>query len=289
MTQTLEIALGNLLAALPETRRLHARRSALYPVLELSAKECANGLFGPESPQRSALGDIGDIELPYRSFGAINSVHLFGLDELIIFSFYIANRRNYKRVADIGANIGLHSIILAKLGYVVDAYEPDPQHRAFLIENLKRNGIADRVTSHPTAVSVSAGSLEFVRLLGNTTGSHLAGSKPSAYGAMERFDVTVVPFVEVMAKSDLIKPDVEGHESEILASTSQENWATTDAIIEVGTAENAARIFKHFSSIGVNLFSQKISWDKVLDIAEMPTSHRDGSLFISLRPEMNWS
>jgi hypothetical protein len=149
--------------------------------------------------------------------------------------------------------------------------------------------VAERVTTHQAAVSVSAGSLDFVRLLGNTTGSHLAGAKPSAYGEMQSFVVPVAPFAEIMTSVDLVKLDVEGHELEILTSTSRESWATTDAIIEVGTAENAAGIFEHFARIGVNLFSQKIGWRKVSRIGEMPTSHREGSLFISLRPEMNWS
>lgn len=289
MTPDPQTTLANILAALPETRHLHRRDGALYRVLEESARECANALFGPQGPQGCALGEIGDIELPYQSFGAINSVHLFGLDELIIFSFYASNRRNYRRVADIGANIGLHSVVLARLGYEVDAYEPDPRHLALLVGNLQQNGVAERVRTHQMAVSVGAGSLEFVRLLGNTTGSHLAGAKPSAYGEMERFVVPVASFAEIMAKVDLVKLDVEGHELEILASTSRESWASTDAMIEVGTAENAAGIFEHFAGIGVNLFSQKAGWGKVSCIGEMPTSHREGSLFISLRPEMNWS
>jgi FkbM family methyltransferase len=246
-------------------------------------------LFGIQGPQRGRLGEIGDIDLPFQSFGAINSVHLFGLDELIIFSFYAANRRNYRRVADIGANIGLHSVVLARLGYEVHSYEPDPKHLALMAQNLQKNGVAERVTTHQTAVSVRAGSLEFVRLLGNTTGSHIAGAKPSAYGEMERFVVSATPFGKIMADVDLIKLDVEGHELEILASTSRESWVSTDAMIEVGTAENAAGIFDHFARIGVNLFSQKTGWGKVSCIGEMPTSHREGSLFISLRPEMNWS
>jgi hypothetical protein len=289
MTPDFQNTLDNIIAALPETRYLHQRHSALYRMLEGSARECTAALFGPQGPQRGRLGDIGDIFLPYESFGAINSVHLFGLDELIIFSFYAANRRNYRRVADIGANIGLHSTVLAKLGYKVDSYEPDPRHHALLVRNLRHNGVDGQVTTHQMAVSVNAGSLEFVRLLGNTTGSHLAGAKPSAYGEMERFVVSTEPFVDILSEVDLVKLDVEGHELSILEATSREDWSETDAVVEVGTPENAAGIFEHFSRIGVNLFSQKTGWGRVTSIGEMPTNHREGSLFISLRPEMNWS
>ena len=46
--------------------------------------------------------------------GKINSSHLLGL-EIIIFTFYILNRKKISRVVDLGANIGMHSIILGNL------------------------------------------------------------------------------------------------------------------------------------------------------------------------------
>ena len=46
--------------------------------------------------------------------GAIDSLDLFGLDEMIIFSYYYNNRNRYNKVVDVGANIGLYSIYAAK-------------------------------------------------------------------------------------------------------------------------------------------------------------------------------
>ena len=60
--------------------------------------------------------------------GTLDSIGMFAYHEHNVFLFYFLKRFNYKFVADIGANIGLHSILLSKFGYKVDAYEPDPDH-----------------------------------------------------------------------------------------------------------------------------------------------------------------
>ena len=75
----------------------------------------------------------------YFEMGAINSLDLFGLDELIIFSFYWQNRNIYTSVADIGANIGLHSVILGHMGYSVTSFEPDPIHVLEFSRNVQNN------------------------------------------------------------------------------------------------------------------------------------------------------
>ena len=56
---------------------------------------------------------------------------------------------------DIGANLGLHSIVMSKCGSAVDAYEPDPNHYDKLMRNLGLNGITN-VTVHKAAVSEKA-------------------------------------------------------------------------------------------------------------------------------------
>jgi len=46
-------------------------------------------------------------------------------------------------VIDVGANIGLSTILLARLTGHVTAYEPSPPNAAFLRRNLERNGITN--------------------------------------------------------------------------------------------------------------------------------------------------
>ena len=61
-----------------------------------------------------------------------------------------------------------------------------------------------------------------------------------------------------------------------------------DAVVEVGSAGNADRIHAHFESLPVNLFAQNTAWQRVEKRADMPESHRDGSLFISTKDAMPW-
>src|SRR3546814_20413787 len=87
--------------------------------------------------------------------GNIDSLDLFGIDELIVFAFYWANRDRYRTALDLGANIGLHSIILDRCGYRVTAFEPDPETAEELRRNLVRNGCSN-VEVHEAAVAAEA-------------------------------------------------------------------------------------------------------------------------------------
>jgi len=276
-----------LIEALPDISSHHVPGSRLYAVLRAMVLREVPPRFGPDHTGLGLLPPFGSLDFPYRRMGAINSLDLFGLDELILFAFYWVNRKRYRRVADIGANIGLHSIILARCGYQVRSYEPDPQHIESLRRNLDANK-AETVEIIQAAVSSEPGEHEFVRVLGNTTGSHLAGAKPNPYGELERFAVRLSPISPILEWADLVKIDAEGHERQILLATTAADWRNTDAVLEVGSTENAAAIFTHARTIGLRLFAQKLGWSEVVRVGDMPVSYRDGSLFLTIGEGMPW-
>jgi FkbM family methyltransferase len=280
-------SLSELIGVLPEVSAHHCREGHLHRLLTRIARQAIEGAYSTSDETVIPLGPLGDVKLPYFKMGAVDSRNLFDLDELIIFSFYWQNRRLYKRVLDIGANIGLHSIVLSKCGFTVHAYEPDPTHFSVLTGNLALNH-CPQVTAYNAAVSSRAGRMAFVRVLGNTTSSHLAGSKANPYGDLERFDVKVEAFAPMLKWADFIKMDAEGHEKEIVRGTTYDMWVTTDAIVEVESPENASALFDHFQGINVPMYSQKMNWQRVYSVQEMPTSYREGSLFISCRESMPW-
>lgn len=277
-----------LFGSLPLLKDHHAPGSPVYALLQKVARMDVERAFGGEEPAVQEFRPFGEIVFPYHKMGAVDSLNLFDIDELIIFSFYWVNRMRYSRVLDVGANLGLHSIVLSRCGFEVQAFEPDPRHFAILEENLARNGCAN-VRPSCAAVSSRTGMHEFVRVLGNTTGSHLSGAKPNPYGELERFPVRVESIVPLLNWAELMKLDAEGHEAEILRATTPDQWRRTDAIVEVGSQENAAAIFDHFGGRGVHLFSQKNNWRRVKEIADMPVSHLDGSLFITSREDVPWA
>ena len=278
---------GEVLDLLPEVRERHAPGDALYVFLKKMARSAVEELFSSVEPLPRAFGEFGDIILPYFSMGAVDSRNLFDIDELIIFSYYLRNRKRYKRAADIGANIGLHSILLSRCIENVRAFEPDPIHYAALKSNLEKNGCRN-VETFNCAISSKPGEMEFVRVLGNTTGSHLAGSKSSPYGKLDRFAVQVQGITEVIEWADFIKLDAEGHEANIVVATTERHWEKTDAMIEVENPKNAQILFDHFRSKKVNMFSQKTGWKRAGSLDDLPTNYKEGMLFVTHKDQMPW-
>ena len=282
-------SLSQLISALITVPGEHARTTALYQALDLVALAAVRSTsFTGTENARETIEPFGVIELPFHRMGAVDSLDLFGLDELIIFTFYAANKNRYKRAADIGANLGLHSLLMSRCGWQVTAFEPDPVHADLLARNLALNGADKAVRLERAAVSNQTGTLEFVRVLGNTTSSHLAGAKPNAYGELERFPVPVRAIADIMPTVDFVKMDAEGQERTILLATTAAHWAKTDMMVEIGSPENAEAIFNHLASLGVNAFAQKLGWGRVTSLADMPTSYKGGSLFITRHSAMSW-
>jgi FkbM family methyltransferase len=234
------------------------------------------------------LGKICELNIPFFSMGNINSTHLFDLDEIIIFCFYFINKNKYKIVYDLGANIGVHSIILNKLGYIVKSYEPDPIHFNQLKYNLKENKISKNIDLFRSAISIKRGKIKFIKILNNTTGSHIQGSKELYYGKIKKINVKTEDFRKILHKADLIKIDIEGHEKEVILKTTKKDWKNVDAIIEIESMKNAIAIFKHLKSNGINIFSQMKSWQLAKNINDIPKSYLEGSIFVTRKKEMNW-
>lgn len=289
MNQNKQPNLSDLISLLPSINNFHDRSSLVYIALDRLSKEIIRNSEALNSPKEieEKLEIFGNLFFPYTKMGAIDSLDLFGLDELIIFSFYWKNRNRYMKSADIGANIGLHSIIMSKCGWNVCSYEPDPIHVSLIKRNLSLNKISN-VNLYEAAVSNTEGQMDFIRVLGNTTGSHLAGAKSNPYGDLVKFSVKVIPIKKIMELVDFIKMDVEGQEAIIIQSTTKSDWDNLDMMVEVGTQENASIILEHLNKIQVNCFSQKNSWSMVKDIKDMPNSYKEGSLFISSKVDMPW-
>ena len=279
--------LEDLFGLLPSIINHHAPQEAMHQLLKKMAHKEACEFFSDAGKHVVDLKPFGPLIFPYHNMGNIDSINLFDLDELIIFSFYWANRNNYRNVLDAGANLGLHSVLLDKCGFKVRCFEPDPTHFKILKENLADNNCGN-VAPNNEAVSTHEGESEFVRVLGNTTGSHLAGCKKDPYGDLERIKVKLADIQPHLEWADLVKMDIEGHEKEVLLATSRELWETTDALVEIQDQGNAEEVFKFFNDIQVNLFPQKINWKQARTIEDIPANCREGTLFISCKEKMVW-
>jgi len=278
--------INEIFEAIIEAPLLHKPDGAVYKILKTQLRQEVDTLFMGEERVDRDFWKFGSLSLPFTRMGAITSLDLFGLDELILFAFYYRNRARYKQAVDIGANLGLHSMLMSRCGFAVQCFEPDPRHFQLLNENLTANRI-ETVEPIQAAVSIQAGKAQFVRVLGNTTGSHLAGVKDS-YGEKEIFEVETRAIAPLFASADIAKIDAEGHERDLLLALTPETAANLDIVVEIGNAANAEAVFNHLKGHRIGMFAQKIGWETVTKLEHMPTSHRDGSLFISLKSEMPW-
>lgn len=127
--------------------------------------------------------------------------------------------------------------------------------------------------------------LDFI--INNTTSSHIEGSKKFYYGKIKKLNVKTEDFRKILHRADLLKIDIEGHEKEVILKTTKKDWKNVDAIIEIGSKENAIIIFKHFKIIGINIFSQMKGWQLAKNIKDIPKSYLEGSIFVTRKKEMN--
>ena len=90
--------LENLFLSLPLVSGHHAPGSQLYNLLKQVSRKEIEDLFSEKEPQRIDFKPFGELVFPYRSMGAVDSLNLFDLDELIIFSFYWKNRKGTEKL-----------------------------------------------------------------------------------------------------------------------------------------------------------------------------------------------
>lgn len=212
------------------------------------------------------------------SFGNVDSDALFGPLDQGVFDFYERNKTRYQYAFDIGANIGVHTILMARQGWKVTAFEPDPVTYQAMLKNCAQHGVY--IASWCAAVSGYDGRAEFVRVLGNTTGSHLRGMK-SPYGELETFGVKVMDAKNILGFADFAKVDAEGAEGDIVCCLDDQKC---DMIVEVGDPENAKKIWDHLQNIGRTSWAQKNAWSKVTSLDDIPRHHTEGALFIGQEP-----
>lgn len=222
------------------------------------------------------------IFLPYYSMGKVDTYDLFGPNELILFAFYDQARFRYSKALDIGANVGLHSMLMSQNGWDVKAFEPDPEVFKVLRDNLYYFA-RDDVEFTQAAVSDRDGEAGFTRVLNNLTGSCLVGSAKEPYGPLEQISVRTVDCRPLFDWADLAKIDVEGHESVLLQCVTREHLSHLDLICELRGVREAANVLGHINSIGGSIYTQKNDWKPARGISDMPTRHQEGSIFISAR------
>lgn len=118
---------------------------------------------------------------------------------------------------DVGANIGVATLLLAASGHGVrvHAFEPEPQNVGRLRENVSLNGLEDSVSIYELALARESGTVPLRIQGGVGTGTHSILSDGQDGDAV---DVAAVRADDLRGAPapDLIKIDVEGAEMRVL-------------------------------------------------------------------------
>jgi FkbM family methyltransferase len=165
--------------------------------------------------------------------------HLYvGLQEFEEMAFLLHFLRRGDLFADVGANVGLYTILAAvAIGTDVVAFEPG-ESATWLISNIELNGVADRVEVRREAVGAKSGIVFFTS--GLDTMNHITADGTNA---------VPITTLDMACKTipSLIKIDVEGFEADVLRGSRNilGNSAAQAVIMELND-EAATELLKGF-------------------------------------------
>lgn len=163
--------------------------------------------------------------------------------------------QNPKVVVDIGAHIGGTTILCANRGAKVYAYEPEPENFNLLLENIKINGVEDRIDCFQKGVGIPG------------TREVYLNPKNSGMATFERIsnekeEVNIIGIKEVfenISHCDLLKMDCEGAEYEFIFDTPFEKIDQVSMELHKGEQENVIRYLKKFYTVQSRPASDKTS------------------------------
>ncbi|NJD34685.1 MAG: FkbM family methyltransferase [Betaproteobacteria bacterium] len=146
--------------------------------------------------------------------GATGNIYS-GLHEFEDMAFVLHFLRPGDLFVDIGANIGSYTILASATGANVISFEPVPSTYEALLDNIHLNRLETRVDARNQAVGRAAGELEMVSDQDSTNHALIAGDGYA--GKTIRVSVTTLDYALRGESPKLLKIDVEGFESEVLA------------------------------------------------------------------------
>jgi FkbM family methyltransferase len=151
--------------------------------------------------------------------GATGNVYV-GLHEFADMAFVVHYLREGDGFLDVGANVGSYTVLAAGVcGADAIAAEPLPATFGHLRANIRLNGLEARVRAVNVGLAAKGGILRFTKTL--DTVNHVLSQDEST--SDQAIDVPVVTVDELIGnvRLSLMKIDVEGFESEVLAGAAR--------------------------------------------------------------------
>jgi FkbM family methyltransferase len=139
------------------------------------------------------------------------------------------------RCVDVGANVGLHTVRLAKLagpqGEVI-AIEPDPEIAQRASENIALNGLANVRIIQAAASAAAGATVDLYRAADRNPNRAMASLHPHEHLTGPAIQVETVTIDEACpGPVALMKIDVEGHEAAVVAGAAETIERYSPAIV----------------------------------------------------------
>lgn len=228
------------------------------------------------------LGDILIEVNPRIDKGVESALFFTGVYEIGTLRFLKENLKSGMTFIDVGANIGLLTIVASKLvgekGKVF-AYEPNPPTLEILKRNLWLNRI-ENVVVREVALGSKSGEFEiYPNWDVNRGGASLVRRGAGESGVNIKVEVLDIEIGKLDLKPSLIKIDVEGYEAEVLngAQMLLDNSTNLSLIIEISSERvseggNSHEIVQKLMSAGFALYMNaqgKESNSEVIEISNL--------------------
>ena len=194
---------------------------------EIAAKTGSHGTYLGDGRIMVALTWGGSLLVPADDMSLTPELVNRGIYEPAFTNYLTRTLRPGHRVIDVGANIGMHTVLMA--GWVgteghVLAYEPNPDVLSFLRANVALNWVNDRVTIRDAGIAGTPGRRTlFVteRFMGNSSlvqpdDRYFANAPMDTVRELEIDVVTLDEDAESFGHINLVKVDVEGAECSVM-------------------------------------------------------------------------
>jgi FkbM family methyltransferase len=147
--------------------------------------------------------------------GATGNVYA-GLQEFEEMAFVLHLLRSGDLLVDVGANVGTFSVLASAVrGADVVAFEPVPETYRHLVDNVRINGMAERIDARNAGVGAARGHLTFTADRDCTNRALAYGEAYS--GRVTQVEVTTLDETVGHREPLALKIDVEGYEDRVIA------------------------------------------------------------------------
>ena len=206
--------------SLSESRALSDESPGRYRRRDMNTLRLwVNTLLGRETILQAELLDV-PLRIVVEARREIRRIHAISAEAALI-ERMLRFLSNGDVVYDVGANIGLIGLILARHSTKaarIHCFEPEPRNFSRLLRNIAENQLSQRISAHRVALSDDSGEVELFVRGGPGEGRHSIVESTGSTGSIRIPAQTAFRFATSEGDApDLVKIDVEGAEGRVLA------------------------------------------------------------------------